>query len=63
MHAHPPKRGLIVMGTQPKVHTGFYKAWTAGGLHTEVVGYLQVAAFLFVSAGGFRSGVVLAFDV
>ena len=24
------------------VHTGFLKAWTASGLHTEVISYLQV---------------------
>ena len=42
MCPHPPKRGVICMGTCPKVHTGFYKAWTANGLHTEVIQYLQV---------------------
>ena len=42
MCAHPPARGITCLGTRPKVHTGFFKAWTAGGLHTEVMGYLQV---------------------
>ena len=44
MCPHPPKRGVICLGTCPKVHTGFYKAWTASGLHTEVIQYLQVIA-------------------
>ena len=30
------------MGTRPLVHTGFYKAWTAKGLHTEIIGHIQV---------------------
>ena len=42
MCPHPPKRGVTWLGTCPKVHTGFYKAWTASGLHTEVIQYLQV---------------------
>ena len=27
------------------VHTGFHKAWTASGLHTEVISYLQVLSW------------------
>ena len=42
MCPHPPKRGSQLLGTCPMVHTGFHKAWTASGLHTEVISYLQV---------------------
>ena len=42
MCPHPPKRGATWLGTRPKVHTGFYRAWTANGLHTEIIQYLQV---------------------
>jgi hypothetical protein len=24
---HPPRRGVFVLGTQPKVHKGFHQAW------------------------------------
>ena len=44
MCPHPPKRGMTCLGTRPKVHTGFYKAWTAKGLHNEIIQYLQVLA-------------------
>ena len=37
-----------MLGTRPKVHTGFYKAWTAKGLHTEVIHYLQVSYLLLL---------------
>lgn len=39
---HPPKRGLVLMGTCPMVHTGFYQAWTANGLNMKVLDCLQV---------------------
>ena len=42
MSPHPPKRGISMLATCPKVHTGFHKAWTARGLHTQVIQYLQV---------------------
>ena len=42
MCAHPPQRGHPWLGTRPKVHTGFHRAWTADGLHTEVMDCLQV---------------------
>ena len=41
MTPHPPKRG-IPFWTCPKVHSGFYRAWTANSLHTEVMDFLQV---------------------
>ena len=25
--AHPPKRGIYILGTRPMVHKGFYRAW------------------------------------
>ena len=48
MCPHPPKRGSQLLGTCPMVHTGFHKAWTASGLHTEVISYLQVLDQAFV---------------
>ncbi|KAK9808451.1 hypothetical protein WJX73_006949 [Symbiochloris irregularis] len=38
---HPPKRGIYMMGSQPLVHSGFYKAWVARGLNTQVLSFLQ----------------------
>ena len=51
LSAHPPKRGVSLIGTCPKVHTGFYKAWTANSLHTEVMDYLQVMVPFMVVPG------------
>ena len=45
MCPHPPKRGLPFWD-RPRVHTGFYRAWTANSLHTEVMGYLQVTVLI-----------------
>ena len=42
MSPHPPKRGSKAIGTCPMLHTGFHKAWTASGLHTQVISFLQV---------------------
>ena len=49
MSPHPPKRGIPLLGTCPKVHTGFHKAWTARGLHTQVIQYLQVQLCLHLA--------------
>ncbi|KAK9808474.1 hypothetical protein WJX73_010216 [Symbiochloris irregularis] len=38
---HPPRRGIYMMGSQPLVHSGFYKAWVARGLDTQVLSFLQ----------------------
>ena len=46
MTPHPPKRGIYLLGSRPQVHTGFHKAWTANGLHTEIMQYLQVQRHL-----------------
>lgn len=43
---HPPKRGIYMMGSQPLVHSGFYKAWVARGLDTQVLSFLQVGTLL-----------------
>ena len=42
MSPHPPVRGIRLLGTRPSVHTGFHKAWTARGLHIQVIQCLQV---------------------
>ena len=46
MRAHPPQQKASFLGSSPKVHSGFYKAWTANHLHTEIMAFLQVRAVL-----------------
>ena len=46
MRAHHPERGSVALGTRPLLHAGFHKAWTASGLHAEVISFLQVSHML-----------------
>ncbi|KAK9804066.1 hypothetical protein WJX73_001449 [Symbiochloris irregularis] len=39
--AHPPERGLFWLGTQPLVHSGFWRAWVADDLNLRVLGLVQ----------------------
>ena len=46
MAIHEPRRGVPVLGTTPKVHRGFYNAWTSKGLHTEILDHIQARLLL-----------------
>ena len=39
---HPVIGEMTHLGLKPRVHSGFYKAWTAKGLNTQVVSHMQV---------------------
>lgn len=35
--AHPPRRGVLLLGTQPLVHSGFLASWVRRGLDRQVL--------------------------
>jgi hypothetical protein len=55
---HPPKRGNPLLGTQPCVHQGFLKSWTANGLNRKV---LERVEAVISSLGDGRAGGVRVF--